>query len=319
MTPIHGTDLTERHRRTGQPLSATSEHSPLPWRQALILLLVLLGLVASVASAHEYYLVPSTWTATPGDTVTFGAWVGEGFTGERRRYAPERAKRLVARASREWDLVRVADAGDSTWARFAPVDSGGLLIAYESDFTSIVLEAEAFERYLTEDGLDGPLEARRARNDRSPGRERYRRCAKAWLGGSDASRVTQPIGLPLEIVPLAEPGTGPALRVRVLFEGRPLAGTLLRAWCQPSDTVSVSRTAGTPVANEVAWSGRTDARGEAVVSLDRAGGHLLSTVHMVPSRDTSAADWESTWSSLTFERGARRRAEPLTTTASARR
>jgi len=30
---------------------------------------------------------------------------------------------------------------------------------------------------------------------------------------------------------------------------------------------------------------------------------MISVVHMIPSSDPSAADWESTWASLTFARG----------------
>jgi hypothetical protein len=40
------------------------------------------------------------------------------------------------------------------------------------------------------------------------------------------------------------------------------------------------------------------------VPVGAAGEWLLGTVHMVPSRDPSAADWESTWASLTFGRAA---------------
>ena len=34
---------------------------------------------------------------------------------------------------------------------------------------------------------------------------------------------------------------------------------------------------------------------------------LLGVVHMIPSRDRTAADWESTWASLTFARERARR------------
>jgi uncharacterized GH25 family protein len=276
-----------------------------PVHSAPALFFSLFVFTAGAANAHEYCLLPSAWNAMPGDTITFGAVVGEGFGGERKPYAPGRVVRLIARTARELDLTPVARAGDTVWARFTPVDRGGLLIACESNFATITLDAEKFDRYLADEGLDGPLASRRARRDSVPGRERYRRCAKTWLGGEAADRVTRPVGLPLEIVPLESPGTpntGRPLRVKVLFEGRPLVGALLKAWRQSPGA------AGNPHPEPGAQSvpirsGRTDARGEAVVPAGPPGSYLISTVHMIASRVASAADWESTWASLTFGGG----------------
>jgi len=271
------------------------------------LLLANLVLAADPVPAHEYWLAPSTFRAGAGDTVLIGALAGEGFVGERKPFSSGRALRLLVRAGRELDLRPVARGGDTTWARFAPADRGGLLFGYESDFATITLDAATFERYLADEGLDGPLAARRARGDGGPGRERYRRSAKSWLAGTDAERATKPLGLPCEIVPLSVPGDGRRLPVRVLFEGKPLAGALLNAWRQP---LSTDGRPLDPVRRDtvrVAWSGRTDGRGEAVVPVEDAGEWLLGVVHMVPSRDPAAADWESSWGSLTFAKDRARR------------
>ncbi len=132
-----------------------------------------------------------------------------------------------------------------------------------------------------------------------PGRERYRRCAKTWLAGKASERATTPLGLPLEIVPLSAPGADPTVRARVLWNGKPLAGALVKAWRATLGTDAASRDS-----IGVAWSGRTDTRGEITLSMTQPGDWLLSTVHMVPCPDHSEADWESTWASLTFERAA---------------
>ena len=272
-----------------------------------LLLLANLVLAAGPVPAHEYWLAPSTFRAGAGDTVLIGALAGEGFVGERKPYSERRALRWVVRAARELDLEPVARCGDTTWARFAPADRGGLLFGYESDFAAITLDAATFERYLADEGLDRPLAARRARGDAGPGRERYRRSAKSWLGGTDAGRATKALGLPCEIVPLSVPGEGRRLRVRVLFEGHPLAGARVSAWRQP---LAADGRPLDPVRRDttrVAWSGRTDGRGEAVVPVEDAGEWLLGVVHMIPSRDPAAADWESSWGSLTFAKERTRR------------
>lgn len=266
------------------------------------LLMALLALTPGPAIAHEYWLAPSTFLAGPGDTVSVGALAGEGFVGERKRFSPGRAIRWLVRAGRELDLTPVGTADDTTWARFAPGDRGGMLFAYESGFASITLDAATFERYLAAEGLDGPLATRRARADTLPVRERFRRCAKSWLAGTDARRATTALGLPCEIVPLSAPGAGTSLRVRVMFEGEPLAGALLNAWRQPfaADGGLLDPVRRDNV--EAAWSGRTDGRGEVVVPVEEVGEWLLGVVHMIPSRDPAAADWESSWGSLTFAR-----------------
>ncbi len=274
-------------------------------RSALVM--ALLAMAPAPARAHEYWLAPSTFSAGPGDTVSIGALAGEGFVGERKRFTPQRTIRWIVRAGRDLDLTPVASGGDTTWARFAPADRGGMLFGYQSEFATITLDAATFDRYLAGEGLEGPLAARRARADTLPGRERYRRCAKAWIAGTDARRATSPVGMPCEIVPLSAPGAAARLRVRVMFEGEPLAGALLNAWRQPFAADGGLSDPARRDSIDVAWRGRTDARGEAVVPVDEAGEWLLGVVHMIPSREPGAADWESSWGSLTFARERARR------------
>jgi hypothetical protein len=178
------------------------------------------------------------------------------------------------------------------------------MLAFESGFMPIELPAPQFNAYLKEEGLDGPLAERRRSGAEKPGRERYRRCAKAWLAGQDAERATTALGLPLEIVPLAVPGIEPVLHARVLWNGRPLPGALVNAWRAPLGIGGSSTDAATRDSLGIAWKGRTDVRGEVSVPVASAGEWLVSLVHMAPCEARDEADWESTWASLTFERTA---------------
>jgi uncharacterized GH25 family protein len=266
-----------------------------------------LTLAAVPAWSHEYWLSPNTYRAVPGRAVALRARTGEGFVGEAKRYELSRTVHLTARAARDFDLGVVAERGDSLWAWFAPVDRGGVLMAYESTFQPITVDSVKFERYLVDDGLDEPRAARQARGETGPGRERYRRCAKTWVAGDDAAaaatRVTRPVGMPFEIVPLAVPGDQPVLRVRVLFEGRPIAGALVHAWRQPLGDDAALTPAAARDTMKVASGTRTDADGIAEVPVADAGEWLIGAVHMEPSRDP-VAEWESSWASLTFARPA---------------
>jgi uncharacterized GH25 family protein len=110
------------------------------------------------------------------------------------------------------------------------------------------------------------------------------------------------VGLPLEIVPMADPARGTRLRVRVLYHGQPLAHALVRAWRQPLAGGAVPLAAAARDSVGPAAEARTDRRGVATLPLGRTGEWLVSTVHMVPSEDRAVADWQSLWSSLTFAR-----------------
>ena len=95
---------------------------------------------------------------------------------------------------------------------------------------------------------------------------------------------------PLEIVPLKNPfalKTGDALKVRVFFKGKPLAGSNL-GWDHPGgdDLLAVGTV-------------RTDDKGEALIPVTRTG---LMTIRLTHMTRPKAADyeWESLWTTLTF-------------------
>jgi len=258
--------------------------------------------LARGATAHEFWISPSRYAAAPGTTLELGTAAGTGFRGERKPWSPDHAMRFTLRTAKSIDLARAATPGEMTWTRFAPTDGGGALVAFESDFLPIQLPAATFDDYLRAEGLDGPLAARKG--TAAPGRERYRRCAKAWLAGSDAARATTPVGLPLEVVPDAAPALAATVRVRVLWQGRPLAGALVKAWRTALAADGTPRPVFERDSVSVAWQGRSDAAGAVTIPVHDRGEWLVSVVHMEPCREREIADWESTWASLTFARPA---------------
>ena len=251
-----------------------------------------------LAAAHEFWIAPSRYDATPGTTIELGAVAGTGFRGERKPWSPDHSVRFVVHAARPVDLARAATPGELAWTCFAPSDGGGALVAFESDFLPIQLPADQFNLYLKAEGLDAALAVRGG--SAAPGRERYRRCAKAWLAGSDPARATARLGLPLELVPEGSPGAGAELRVQVLLEGQPLAGVLVKAWRTDLAIDGAPRAVFERDSVSVAWQARSDAAGAVTIPVREAGEWLVSAVHMEPCREREIADWESTWASLTF-------------------
>ena len=265
-----------------------------------IALAIALTITPALARAHEFWLSPTTYATAPGQATAVTARTGEGFRGPSKTWARERSVRFLVRTSRLINLTDVAFAGDGPWVRFAPTDRGGAMLGFESTFTPIQLPAAKFNAYLAEEGLTEPLSARGASEE--PGRERYRRCAKAWLSGDDVKRATKPMGLPLEIIPASIPGRDSTLPVAVLRGGQPLRGALVRAWRAPLGASGGALDAAVRDSSAMAWEGRTGADGCITVPVRESGEWLVSLVDMVPSAEPSEADWESTWASLTFAR-----------------
>jgi len=188
-----------------------------------------------------------------------------------------------------------------------PLDDGSLVFA-EPGIYLVVLETDnraqshlpaiRFNDYLKVEGLTPALEERRRlqRMD-ADGSEIYSRHAKALVrvatGAGDARPsewVTRPLGLPLEIVPEVDPYAAPrpaALPVRVLYEGRPLPGALVKLTELEHDA-------------EPFETHRTDASGRATFALPSQGTWLLNVIWTRPLPKTEETDFETVFSSLSF-------------------
>ena len=77
--------------------------------------------------------------------------------------------------------------------------------------------------------------------------------------------------------------------VKLLYQGRPMAGTRVVAVNQRSPFDRVT--------------GTTDTGGRVRLRLPMSGTWMVKAVHMVPAPAGSNADWSSYWASLTFEVG----------------
>jgi hypothetical protein len=248
--------------------------------------------VAAPAAAHDLFLLPAVHADEAPREIELRLLVGDHFAPEEERgfrgSTLARFELVTARGRRD---LSQGDDGPPPFAR-VEVGAGGQLFAIDRRPILTELEAERFDAYLEHEGLSHILAARRAPGASGPGRERYTRYLKSFvqIGARRDGAFRRVLGQRLELVPLDDPSSlreGANLRVRLLFEGRPLAD-------QP---VTAYRRNGDDVATTVV---RTDPRGEAVFTIDRAGTWLLRTVHMRACERCEDADWESFWGALTF-------------------
>lgn len=264
---------------------------PAPLRSAALLFLLL---QASTLRAHDLWIEPSSFRPAPMAMFAVRLRVGEGFKGEPVPRSPERIERFAA-VGPGGELPLDGAAGADPAGYGALPAPGTWTLVYDSSHSRIELEGPKFEAYLAEEGLERISGLRKERGQTAaPVREIYSRSIKSLVQvGETADGFDRVLGIPLELVAEADPSAlsaGGELPVRLLFQGKPLAGVLVTA---------IPR--GAP---EARVSARTAADGRVRLGLDRAGDWLVKAVHMEPAPADSGADWESFWASLTFRSGA---------------
>jgi len=237
-------------------------------------------LVSSPVLAHDFWIEPSAFTPTAGELITLKLLVGQHLGGETLPRNEAQIESFYSRHGGVESPVIGIDGADPAGILRANTD-GGVVIAYRSDRSAVVMDPAKFQEYLDLEGLPRV----------PPGREVFSRCAKCLLavsGRGDPS-LTKPVGMTLELIPESDPYAltpGGKLTVRLLYRDKPLAHALVMAL----DHVD----AGDP------QRVRTDADGRATFALPRAGAWLIKAVHMIPAPRDASADWESFWASLTF-------------------
>jgi hypothetical protein len=237
----------------------------------------------------------------PGAPVALQLFVGEALRGERVAWTTQHAAafRLHGAQGARDLLPLVPTSGLRPELQLRLPGAGTHVLAYESHPSEVTLEPAAFHAYLAQEGLQAIVRQREAAGTAiQPGRERFRRSAKLLLRTGAAAAdgaALQPTGQRMDLVPLDDPlaaAAGSTLRFEARFEGRPLAGVLVKAFHRRAGELEVVQQAA-------------DSAGRVALALPHAGYWLLNAVHMVPLPPGGTADWDSFWGSLAFELPAR--------------
>jgi uncharacterized GH25 family protein len=250
--------------------------------------------VVSLASAHDFWLQPDTFTPAVNKPAALSLHVGDRFVSE-KELAHQKKATVSLKLFSAGDAIDLdAKDDDKPIVRFTPKKAGVYFVALERDAKLITLEAKKFNSYLEAEGLDDVLSDRKkaGESDKS-GREWYRRFIKTYLraGGKGDDVWKKRAGHKLEIVPLSDPTAlkkTATFAVRVLFDDKPLSGAKVTAFSRAGDKVKDR------------WT-RTTAKGEATFKLGESGVHLVRLVFMRRAKDDREADWHSWWAAMTFE------------------
>ncbi len=257
-----------------------------------------LPLSSASTNAHEFWMEPETYRPALKQAVPLRHFIGQNFKGTSYPFVPDWFKTFtLTQNGSTTDVVGVL--GDDPAATLRFTKPGLKILAYHSRPDKLTFKKwPDFRDYLLFEGLNGVVDRWGKRlSTQATFREDYVRCAKTLMqageltpGENGTSGADRAIGLPLELIAEQNPFTlakGATLPVRLLLNGKPLQGALVRILTR-TDPVNIP-----PV--------RTDKEGRARIPLPHSGPYLLNAVTMLNTALPEKGEaWKSLWASLSF-------------------
>ena len=257
-----------------------------------------LAMASAPLTAHDFWIQPQRFQAAVGTPFPASFLVGHAALRQRWGLGADHVPLLAdifggKRRDIRGDLKLVGGSADLVTTFDTP---GVHVIAMQSTYALSDLPSLRFNDYAKVEGLSLILADRRQSGiTNANGRERYSRRAKALVqvGAQTAANqmlATRAVGLKLEIVPELNPYALDASRmlpVRVMYKGRRLPGATVKLTSLEFDAK--------PVAIAI-----TDRNGHARLRVPPVGDWLVNVIWSEPVKGDPNADFDTTFSSLTF-------------------
>jgi Domain of unknown function (DUF4198) len=275
-------------------------------RGVVVLAFILPALLTSSsppALAHDLWILPGKYRIAPGETTRVFINNGDVFPESLTLLGRQRLSGVEIRGpDGDRTITELRVDGKSLTFEIEAKAPGTYVVAIGTHTRRVRMNAEDFRDYLTEEKLDEISKLREEKNESDAAAvERYAKWAKtvvdvgesAEKGEGESDTVgawAEPVGQPLEIVPLVHPNRvepGGELPIRVLFRGEPLPGV----------NVIGARASG----RDREITTRTNDQGEAMVTVSAPGRWYLRALHMIRLEDDPEMRWESFWCTLSFE------------------
>jgi hypothetical protein len=242
--------------------------------------------IAGVALAHDTWIAPRAFFTKPGETAVFDATSHDAFPALDFAIAPERIARSGVRLAGQTQRLVVKRRAAKSLELQAALARAGIAVAWlELAPKRLELTPDKVAEYLEDIGRH----AEASNPPKGRWRESYRKLMKTVVTVGDApvdGSAAEPVGLALELVPLANPSTlraGDTLRLRLLRDGRALGGLAVAA-----------THAGAARRFET-----TNAEGEVAFTVDRPGPWLFAATELLRSTKPGL-EWESLFATLTL-------------------
>ncbi len=262
--------------------------------RVLVVVSLLLVIVPGIAIAHDMFLKPASFSASPNADVLLRIINGT-FTKSENAITRDRVADItVVSPKGKQSLATDAwtERGDTSTLTIRTGESGTYVIGASTKAKILGLPAKDFNTYLESDGIPDVLAARKKNGEMNvPSKERYHKHIKTLLQvGTVRSKVDAVLGHPAELVPLDNPYDGvKTVRFRTLVDGKASANEYV---------VYGGRRGSARIAPK---SLRSDASGVVTIPISAGATWYVKFIHMQPVTGDTAATYESKWASITFE------------------
>ncbi len=254
---------------------------------------VLIFLTTSLVTAHEFWLQPKKFRYKIGEEMKVDFMVGENFTGEFWDLKRHKALKVEMHSGAVVkNLLKDVKPSEGNNLAYKFDKEGTHLLVMESNNAYIEMEANKFNEYLKEDGIDNILADRMKSNQLDkPSKEHYRRFSKLLVqsGGKTDDTFRKRAGFRYEIIPLSNPyalKTGDYLECRLLWDNKPAPHTMVKVWNHIGDRSFLQDI-------------YTEDDGTIKFPISSQGPWMVSAVKMIASEEKDA-DYQSLWTSLVF-------------------
>ena len=272
-------------------------HYSCPKITASVVVLLLVAVVS--VAAHDFWLVPDAFQIAPGEELNVRGQTSSAFPTSESAIALDRVQeaQLVGPDGVE-QITDLSHRDQSLALRYRPRAVGQRIVAAWIRWRYVPESAAGFRQWMVLEGAPEAL-ARYERTGQLPTDSIVRRYAKyaktvveVGSGGRRAYHLV--VGHPLEFVPLTDPheqSVGGLFRVRLLFQGTPLADARVRAGVAPA--------VGADREPDAEFS--TTANGVVEVPVNTVGLWNVRTLHIVPAGEDADADWDVHWATFVFQ------------------
>ncbi len=266
-----------------------------PGRCAVVAVFVAAGTLA--AGAHDFWLVPDAMVVGRNADIVVRGQTSSAFPTSESAVAVDRIvdARVLGGSGEETIAVRSTE-GASLVLRHRPKSQGQQVIGVSLGWRSAKETADSFRNYLVLEGAEDALKRYEAAGTLPTAAivRRYAKYGKTLVEfGAGPRAFDRVLDQPLEFVPLADPGSlrpGSTLRVRVLFQGAPLARARVHGGAAPAP--------GRPSPKDVTLLSGDD--GVIAMPVGASGLWNVRMIHVVPAPAGAAADWDVHWASFVF-------------------
>ncbi|MDF1748785.1 MAG: DUF4198 domain-containing protein [Alphaproteobacteria bacterium] len=266
---------------------------PYRWMPSILMpILSVLLLLASPASAHEFWIEADSYQVEPDQAIVGHTKTGMNFKGIRDYYLPHLFDRFEMIDA---DGMRPVEGlpGDIPPLNMMPRRDGLHRVIYQSKTKTVHFEEwQKFADYLLDMGLEPPL-ARHTELGYAPNdvTESYIRCAKALVAVGDGAGQDASAGMPIELVALNNPYTtadATGLTVQLLWQNAPMGNAQITVFHGQNETLQVVKV-------------HTNDTGIAVLPNLGPGPYLANAVHFMEAPSIYGTPWLSHWASLTYK------------------